>query len=54
MTSEKTLKQFILRITKIRLAVLDALSASPAALSYRVLQDASVVRVKNIITSTST
>jgi len=40
MTSEKTLKQFNLRITKIRLAVLDALSTSPAALSYSVLQDA--------------
>jgi Fur family ferric uptake transcriptional regulator len=40
MTSEETLKEFNLRVTKIRLAVLDSLSQSVGALSYSVLQEA--------------
>ena len=39
MTSEETLKEFNLRVTKIRLAVLDSLSQSVGALSYSVLQE---------------
>jgi len=40
MTSEETLKEFNLRVTKIRLAVLDSLSQSVGATSYSVLQEA--------------
>ena len=40
MTSEETLKQFNLRKTKIRVAVLDSLSQSAVAKSYSTLQNA--------------
>ena len=40
MTSEETLKQFNLRKTKIRVAVLDSLSQSAVAQSYSTLQNA--------------
>ncbi|MCH1405799.1 MAG: transcriptional repressor [Schleiferiaceae bacterium] len=40
MTSEETLKQFNLRKTKIRVAVLDSLSQSTVAQSYSTMQNA--------------